>query len=169
MKAHINHWLPDLMLQDVFMITPSMLKEQGIRALALDIDNTLAPYSALSPDPKTIAWLQKMTDEGIICFVISNNKYARVAEFCQSIGTPFACESNKPSVKKLQQFAREFHLNPDEILVLGDQIFTDVWMAKRYGCRAWMVDPIDPSLEGWLIRLKRILEKPFIYAYRRKH
>ena len=161
--------LPDKILGNIFEITPDMLKALGIRALALDIDNTLAPYSAPVPSERTLLWLDEMKREGIICFVISNNCALRAEKFCKSALIPFASHAKKPSKKALSDFARRFELAREEILVVGDQIFTDVWMATNYGSRVFMEEPIDPSLEIVFIRVKRVLEKPFIYAYKLKH
>ena len=51
---------------------------------------------------------------------------------------------------------------------IGDQLFTDLWGAKRTGMRNILVEPIDPKEEIQIV-LKRILEKIVLSSYRRKN
>ena len=60
-----------------------------------------------------------------------------------------------------------FSFSREEILFVGDQLLTDVWIAKRYGLRAVVVEPIQKR-ENWFFRFKRVLEKPFVAIYRRR-
>lgn len=58
-------------------------------------------------------------------------------------------------------------IRPEETMVVGDQIFTDIWGANRTGLYSILVDPINPKEEIQIV-LKRIPEKLILYAYERK-
>ena len=51
-------------------------------------------------------------------------------------------------------------------MFVGDQLFTDVWGAKKAGIRAWLVKPIHPKEEIQIV-LKRRLEWIVLFFYRR--
>ena len=55
----------------------------------------------------------------------------------------------------------------DTTVFVGDQLFTDVWGAKRTGIESWLVEPIDKHEEIQIV-LKRYLEKPILYFYRKE-
>ena len=54
----------------------------------------------------------------------------------------------------------------ENTLFIGDQIFTDVYGAKRAGIRSILVKPIHPKEEIQIV-LKRYLEKIVLFFYRR--
>ncbi len=56
---------------------------------------------------------------------------------------------------------------PDTTIFIGDQIFTDIWGAKKAGIYSILVKPIDKKEEIQIV-LKRYLEKPILYFYQRK-
>ena len=53
-------------------------------------------------------------------------------------------------------------------VAVGDQLFTDIWGANRAGIYSILVSPMNPKEEIQIV-LKRFLEKPILWAYRRKH
>ena len=52
-------------------------------------------------------------------------------------------------------------------LFVGDQLFTDVWGAKKAGIRTFLVKPIHPREEIQIV-LKRFLEKIVLLFYMRR-
>ncbi len=56
---------------------------------------------------------------------------------------------------------------PETTLFVGDQLFTDVWGAKRAGIYACLVKPIHPKEEIQIV-LKRYLERIVLFFYHRK-
>ena len=57
--------------------------------------------------------------------------------------------------------------NKDTTLFVGDQLFTDVWGAKRTGIKSILVKPIHPKEEIQIV-LKRYLEKIVLYFYQKE-
>ena len=55
---------------------------------------------------------------------------------------------------------------PATTLFVGDQLFTDVWGAKRAGILTYLVKPICPKEEIQIV-LKRRLEWIVLFFYRR--
>ena len=55
---------------------------------------------------------------------------------------------------------------PKNCLFVGDQLFTDVWGAKKAGMHTILVKPIHPKEEIQIV-LKRRLEKIVLYFYKK--
>ncbi len=164
-----NHsFVPDLMFDSVFEITPDILKQHQIRAVVLDIDNTLVTYGVAEPTDEVIAWIDTLKSAGLLVAIASNNHEPRVALFNKKLGVFTTWESKKPFSRSVKAASAHFEVKTEEIAVIGDQIFTDVWCARNAGSLAILVKPI-PYPENLFFKCKRILEKPFIRTYRRRH
>ncbi|MBP3555716.1 MAG: YqeG family HAD IIIA-type phosphatase [Clostridia bacterium] len=164
-----NHsFVPDMMFDSVFEIEPEMLIERNIRAVVLDIDNTLVTYGVAEPTEEVIAWIETLKSAGLHVAIASNNHEPRVALFNKKLGVFTTWESKKPSARSVKTACEHFGVKAEEAVVIGDQIFTDVWCARNAGALAILVKPI-PYPENLFFKCKRILEKPFIRTYRRRH
>ncbi len=144
-------------------VSPEFLKERGIRGIILDIDNTLIGHDVPIPDEKTLEHLRIFEAAGLKLCVVSNNTYERVSAFSEKIGVKyFVHDALKPRAYGYNLASEEMQLPMESIAAIGDQIFTDVWGAKRSGCFAILTKPLHKGGEGLFIALKRLLEKPFI-------
>lgn len=161
-------FVPDIMFDNALDISPDLLIAKGIRAVVLDIDNTLVTYGVAEPTEEVIAWIDTLKNAGLGVAIASNNHAPRVELFNEKIGVFATCESKKPSARAVKAACEHFGVQPSETAVIGDQIFTDVWCARNAGALAILVKPI-PYPENLFFKCKRVLEKPFIRAYRKKN
>ena len=144
-------------------VSPAYLKERGIQGIILDIDNTLIGHNVPVPDEKTLAHLRFFEAEGLKLCVVSNNSYERVKSFSEKISVKyFVYDALKPRARGYNLASEEIQLPMEKIAAIGDQVFTDVWGARRAGCFAILTKPLHKGGEGFFIALKRLLEKPFI-------
>lgn len=164
----MSRLVPDYMFYSYREVTPAFLSSIGIRALLIDIDNTLAPYEQPEPDEKNLDWFSDMQKAGIRMAILSNNHAPRVERFNRKIGLPFFTECGKPKKKKLLLAMRELGVTPEETAVLGDQLLTDALAGKRAGARTLIVPPIKDRTDAFF-RFKRFLERPFNRAYMKKY
>ncbi|MBQ2967585.1 MAG: YqeG family HAD IIIA-type phosphatase [Clostridia bacterium] len=147
---------PTLYYKTIEDIDVSVLQEKGIKALILDIDNTLVPPHTPVCDARAKAFVDKMQTKFKIC-IVSNNIYARAKKFADSFPVDFICDGNKPAKKPFLLALEKLQVKPEEVAVIGDQIFTDVWGANRMHMCAVLVDPVCDK-EGKFVKFKRILE-----------
>ena len=74
----IDDYRPHFMVEAVYDLKPDQLREHGIRAVLVDLDNTLIAWNNPDGTPELRAWLDEMTEADIPVVVVSNNKHERV-------------------------------------------------------------------------------------------
>ena len=160
-------FFPEKHFGSIYDITPQFLDEVGVRALILDIDNTLVTYQTARPTERVIGWINEMRKCGVGITIASNNGHERVEKFCEGLDVFFTYKSGKPKTKCIKLSCKKWGISPREVAVVGDQIFTDVVCANLGGSRAYLVDSLG-GRENPFIRFKRLLERPIIKAYRKR-
>lgn len=159
--------VPSYFFDTVYDIPLSLLHREGVRCLLMDIDNTLVPYDVECPTAENRAWFDRLSAEGIQILFVSNNHAPRVERYVGDMDIPYAADAGKPGVKKYRALTAAYGFAPGECAAVGDQIFTDVLAASRFGAKSILVRPIKP-VENTFFRFKRFFETPFVWAGRRK-
>ena len=152
---------PDVAYNDIYLITPHVLAEMGVKGIVFDIDNTIAPYEIIRPTDAMNNYFATLKQAGIKLAFVSNNKGDRVTTFNEGLGLFYVCKAGKPSPKGVRRCIAHFGLPNDEVIAVGDQIFTDCIAAHRAGIKCALVKPIQP-VESAFFRFKRFLERPFV-------
>ena len=162
-------WLmPDYIFRKFDDITVDLLSSLGIKALLIDIDNTLAPYEVAEPDERILSWFNTLKAHGISATLISNNDKERVEFFNRSLGLPYYYKSGKPFAKNLKRAMQEMGSDRTNTAMLGDQLLTDAAAGKHIGLTTFIVPPIKDKSSAFF-RAKRALEVPVIRRYVKKH
>ncbi len=160
--------MPDEILDSFRALTPEKLHKKNIKALILDIDNTLVTYDDPDPTEEVEKWLLSMKNSGIkLAFVSNNSDPARVERFNKKFGFYATSKSKKPLSVGFNRALGNLEVKGSEAASLGDQIFTDVWGAKNVGAYAYLVPPIKDKTTLFF-KFKRMLEKPLIKKYYKK-
>lgn len=155
---------PTYALKKITDITPSALKKRGIKALILDVDNTLTTHNTPTPADGVPEWIEEMKSAGIKLIIVSNNNTERVTPFAEMLGLHFVPNGAKPLPIGFKRAAAELRaagVPKNRIAAVGDQIFTDILGANLAGIRSIFVYPIEfeTSLP---FKLKRAAEKPLL-------
>lgn len=158
---------PQQRFHRIWEISPTILVQQGIRGVILDVDNTLTTHDNPLPSPEVLGWLAEAKTMGLDCLVLSNNSPERVAPFAEGLGLRWEANGKKPLPFGYRRGCRKLGLAPKEVVSIGDQLFTDVLGARLTGVYSIFVDPIEPE-QGWFFRLKRRLEQPLLRRFERK-
>ena len=157
---------PDLYLNSVIDINPTLLKKNKLEALILDVDNTLIDYYKNLIDGAE-DWCENLKSEGIKCIILSNsNKKEKVETVAKKLGIKYVMFAKKPLKSGFKKALEKLEMKPEQVAVVGDQIFTDIMGANLTGIRSILVAPIDPHEEIQIV-LKRFIEKPVIACYKR--
>ena len=160
-----DRFFPDRYVASTYVIDFEKLYEEGYRGLIFDIDNTLVPHGAPA-DARAIALFDRLKKIGFKCCLISNNQEPRVKMFNEPIQVAYVYNAHKPSKKNYIKAMEIMGTDRSSTVFIGDQLFTDVWGAKRTGISNILVKPIHPKEEIQIV-LKRYLEKIVLYFYAR--
>lgn len=150
---------PTKAYKTILDITPETLKEMGIKAVILDVDNTLTTHNNPTPINGIDEWLGDMRENGIKLMIVSNNHDERVRPFAERLGLDYVPEGAKPIPKGMREAMRRMNVNRKETAAIGDQIFTDILGAQLAGIRSFFVEPIELETSFWFT-VKRTIEKP---------
>lgn len=159
-------FFPDAYKDSTYVIDFEKLYKEGIRGVIFDIDNTLVPHGAPA-DERAIRLFARLRSIGLDYCLISNNQLPRVKPFADAVQAKFVEDAHKPSRKNYLKAMKLMHVDLDSCIFVGDQIFTDVYGAKRCGMRTILVKPLHPKEEIQIV-LKRYLEKIVLYFYQKE-
>ncbi len=158
---------PNAHFKNVREIELGFLKENNINALILDVDNTLIDYDKNLPN-ETIDWANNLKKNGVKLYILSNsNKKEKVRTVAEKLGIEYMYFAKKPlklGFKKVQDILKE---KPENIAVVGDQIFTDVVGGNRCKMFTILVEPIAEK-DIWITMLKRPIENKIKQKYHKK-
>ncbi len=155
---------PSIYIENVKKITLELLKEKKIKGLILDIDNTLIDYDKNLLEG-TKEWCDNLKENNIkLCILSNTNKVKKVEKVAKILNLEYIYFAHKPSKKGFLKAQKLLGLNKEEIAIVGDQIFTDVWGGNRVGMYTILTKPIDKR-DILLTRLKRPFEKIVINNY----
>ena len=141
-------------------IPTSFFVQHGIRALLLDVDNTLTTHNAPQPWPGVVEWTHKLQEAGFSVIIVSNNTRRRVQAFAAGFDLPFCSRALKPLPVGYVRAARLAGVPCRRCVVVGDQIFTDIVGANLVRMSSVLLTPLQEET-GWSFKVRRRLEKPF--------
>ena len=152
--------VPDYIVSSVFDLTPEKLTRMGKTLVLADLDNTLARYGEKTASAALLNWKEELEQAGIQIYIVSNSrKPTRAKRFSESFGVSFVGHSGKPDTKGFLRALKETGKNRQQALMVGDQIFTDIWGAHNAGVLAVLTQPI--ALDNLFRRLRYLVETPF--------
>lgn len=152
---------PLIKLDRVTEITVELLNKYEIKALILDVDNTLSTHHGQILTEGLEDWLKYMKDNGIKLTVLSNSKRKRVEPFTKKINLDFLSLGLKPLPFGYIRAVKSLGTKRKNTAIVGDQIFTDILGGKAVGVKTVLLTPIKPE-DGWSFKLRRRLEKIII-------
>ena len=138
-------------------ITLEYLKENNIKGLILDVDNTLIDYYK-NMSEETINWANKLKQNGIkMCILSNSNKKEKVKEVAGQLGLEYSYFGMIPLKRGFKKAKKMLNLENNEIAAVGDQIFTDVIGSNRMKMFSILVEPIEEK-DIFITLLKRPIE-----------
>ena len=148
---------PNFYYKKVEEITIETLMRNKIKLLILDVDNTLIDYyKNLSEEVKQ--WAKEMRGQGIKLYILSNtNNKEKVEKVAKTLQIPYKHFAMKPLKRGFKYIQKETNIKPENIAVVGDQIFTDVIGGNLCKMYTILVDAIEEK-DFWYTAWKRPIE-----------
>lgn len=163
----LKKFLPNEHVKTIFDIQPEVLKQKGIQGIITDLDNTLVAWNVKVATPEITQWFKQMEEQDIKVTIISNNKLDRVKTFSEPLGTPYVYSARKPLGHAFKTATKQMGLKKEEIVVIGDQLLTDVLGGNRAGFYTILVVPIVQTDEK-ITRINRMIERKILNYMRKK-
>ena len=150
-------------VESVFSIDYNELYKKGYKAIIFDIDNTLVPHGKDST--KQVDKLFKtIQNVGFKTLLSSNNTEERVKGFLKNINSLYICDAEKPKVENYLKAIEMLNVKKEEVIYVGDQIFTDIYGANKSDIASILVKYIG-YYENGKKGIKRNIEKIVLKLY----
>ncbi len=156
---------PHIKLNRITDITLSLLQDNNIKGLILDVDNTLSTHHGEVLLDGLKDWLQLMSENNIELIVLSNSKEKRVRPFAEKIGLKYFSLGLKPLPFGYWKSVKRLGTGLKQTAIVGDQLFTDSLGGHLAGVKTIILNPIqEETMTSFKIRRK--LEKIFYKYYK---
>ena len=158
-KSMLKNFYPNYVFEKVEYIPYELILKEGIKLILMDMDNTII-------DSKLIKF---MKSKNIKLYIVSNSFSEKIVKrIAKELGVRYFYKASKPSTKAFKKVSSEFpDISKDEILMIGDQLFTDIWGGNRFNIKTILVKRINKK-EIFVSRLKRPIEKIILNHYYKK-
>lgn len=135
------------------------LVREGVRLVLLDRDNTCVPRDASGAPDEVRSWLDRARAAGLELCLVSNNFHStQVRATADDLGMRAVDHAMKPAPFALRRAMRMMGARPDETVMVGDQVFTDVVAGNLAGVRTVLVRPQSRS-DLWYTHVFRVFER----------
>lgn len=149
---------PNEYFDKIDKITIEYLKKHGIKALILDMDNTLINRSAEMPE-NVFNWAKELMGQGVKLIIVSNsNRKEKLEKISKLLGIKYIVFAKKPLKSGLMKAVDLLGEDVSHIAVVGDQLFTDVIGGNRCKMYTILVDALEDK-DFWYTAWKRPIEK----------
>jgi HAD superfamily phosphatase (TIGR01668 family) len=164
----IKHLVPDLQVTTIYHIDLDALKKKGVKGIITDLDNTLVAAEYPMATPELIQWLDKLQKLGFKVVVVSNNNRTRVSKFADPLNVPYIHRAKKPTNRSFKKALKLLGLDKHQVVMIGDQMLTDILGGNRMGLYTILVTPIAIGEEGFFTKINRGLERIAVGWMRKK-
>lgn len=161
----LKMFYPDEYVNSTYSIDFKKIYNEGYRGIIFDIDNTLVEHGK-DANKRAESLFKYLNKLGFRTCLLSNNDCERVERFNKNINTNYIFKAGKPSNKGYKKAMKLMNTNLNNTIFIGDQIFTDVFGAKKMKMRNILVKPISKREEIQIV-VKRYLEKIVLYFYKK--
>lgn len=151
-----NNLIPDFYYDNIFEIDYDYLKNNNIKGLLFDLDNTLTNPRTKLIDNKTIKFLKNLEKDFKI-LIISNNSNQRVGLALKNQFN-YVYRTFKPLKKGFKKALKYINLDKIELVMIGDQLLTDIKGANKFGIKSILVSPISYKDEKLVSKINRLRE-----------
>lgn len=155
----IAKFAPTWMVDVIYNVTPAQLKAQGIKAVLTDLDNTLIAWNNPEGTTQLREWLTALEQAKIPLIVVSNNSEERISKAVAPLGPKYVSRALKPLTRGINEAITELKLTKNDVVMVGDQLMTDIWAANNAGIKSILVKPLIET-DQWNTRINRFIEKP---------
>ena len=162
----LERYIPDAYQKSIYTINYNKLKDNGIKCLLFDLDNTSVPFKEKEPTKKLIQLFEELKDMNFKIIILSNATKKRLLPFKKKLLVDCMANSRKPRKQSFLKVINMFNYDLSEVAIIGDQLFTDIYGGNQCGLHTILLDIIHPKEEIQIV-IKRYFEKIVLHFYRK--
>ncbi len=151
-------WNPDAYYGSIGLVPAAELLAKGYQLLLVDIDNTLQKHGSHEPQEEAIEQIDRFLATGFQVYILSNARLDRASNFGRNLKVQVIGNAGKPGIRGVEEALLAASVPRERTILIGDQLFTDIWSGTRAGVKTVLLDPISHH-EPWYIRAKRLGER----------
>jgi HAD superfamily phosphatase (TIGR01668 family) len=147
LAAYNARWyLPSWYAAQVTDICAHELTEYGIKAVLVDLDDTLLSVHDTTLSAEVINWIAKLQTAGLKVLILSNGTPARVRAAKTCLDVDGFSLVGKPWRAAYLRGLNQLGSTPQTTVMIGDQLFTDILGANLMNIRSILVRPRSQGL-----------------------
>ena len=144
----MKRYLPDWEWDSILAIPLAELRQQGIVGLIFDLDNTITAWHSQEISEPVLHWFAELKRQGFRACILSNSDASWVEPIAECLGIPFVASAGKPRQRGFRNACVLLDLPQEQVLMVGDQLLTDVGGAHAAGLKVGLVPKLYPR-EHW--------------------
>jgi len=133
-------------------IPVSFLKENDIKLIFADMDNTLALWHTDTTVENALQWVENVKKENIEVALLTNSKGQNADSIGKKLNISVYKDAKKPFKRVTRSIIKLNNLCPENVLMVGDQLFTDIQLANSLGTKSVLTKPLDKR-EWWCTKV----------------
>lgn len=149
-------FIPKMYQKNIFSINYQKLKDK-YKLIIFDLDNTIGSIKEEVCNKETTDFLNNLTKDFIIV-VASNSHKERVLRFTKNLKCDVFYLSLKPTLHILRKIKKKYRIPYKEMIIIGDQIMTDIFVGNRKKLLTILVDPIR-NIDFKITSINRVFER----------
>ena len=158
-----NRFIPFAHAQSIYEVPVEFFLNNGVKLLLIDLDNTLDSYRLYEPTERAVQKINVIKEAGITPIIVSNNKEKRVKKYADAAGVECIYSAHKPFSRRIRNFLAKKNVQATEVMLVGDQLMTDVLAARGAHIRVLLTEKIVKE-DQWTTHINRLADRPI-----RKH
>ena len=160
-------FIPFAHATSIYEIDPEFFVKHGVKTLFIDLDNTLDSFKAREPQERTVELIANLKKAGLTPVMISNNKAKRVGPYAKALGIEYLSSARKPFASKILKEMERRGLSNDDVMLVGDQMMTDVLAGHRAKIRVVLTEKIVKE-DQWTTHINRLFDRPIRKYHKKK-
>lgn len=164
-KSLFKDFYPEFTYTKVEEIPLELLRREDIKLILMDMDNTLIDSKG-KYTKELRNWIKEVKSKDIKLYIVSNSMSEKmVRRISKELNVQFYYKAGKPSTKGLKAVSSLYpEIQKSQILMMGDQLFTDVWAGNRFNVHTLLVKRINKK-EIFISKIKRPFERIILNHY----
>nr|WP_082702084.1 YqeG family HAD IIIA-type phosphatase [Aerococcus urinaehominis] len=164
----LKYFRPTWMLEKIYLLDSADMEKNHIKGIITDLDNTLIAWNNPDGTEELRDWLADMDKADIPIVILSNNSEDRVRQVAKQFNIQFHAPARKPLRRGFKRALDMLDMDPDDVVIIGDQLLTDIFGANRLVVRSIMVLPIVKT-DSFVTRINRFFERLIFKLLKEKH